>query len=231
MTESTTRDGVSNDENFDSGDGVSNDDKKPGDGGASNKQVNYEDHKRAIDDLHKYKSKWRESSEKIDELTQQLENMKQTSLKEKEDYKSLYEQTVGQLDEERNRNKSLKDSVIYSEKYRAVYPQLKKMGFRDEAQNLLDMLDLKDLEVETTSEGRFLVSGVDQWAETFKAKYPYAFKQALGPTVNSPGSSLPPKEDKLTPAKLFEIEKECRKKGDMAPYYDAFKKYNQSLRS
>ena len=147
---------------------------------------------------------------------------KTKALTKNEDFKSLYEKTKADLESERQTSSKLKDSVLYSEKYRAVFPALKKAGLREDAENLLEMQQLGDLDIETTSEGRFLVSGVETYVDAFRAKHPYAFEKKKAPMINSAGGNQTVASNgSWSPEKLFKLEQECKKKGDMAPYQHA----------
>lgn len=195
------------------------------------KPIAKEDHQRALTDLKKYKSRWRETQSQLSDLQKEIETLKTAKLQGDNDYKTLYEGLKGKYDEQVNKNSQLKESLLYNEKFRAVFPELKKAGLRDDAQNLLEMQDLRDLEVEATSSGRFLVQDVQGWVDGFKQKYPYAFQPKKAPGVNSTGGqSQIDDTGKLTPQALFELERECKKKGDMAPYHAAYKRYLESKR-
>jgi hypothetical protein len=203
-------------------------DHTPEDSEEEPRSIKPEDHQRALKDMHRYKSLHRESSERIKALEAEMTEMRQQSMHEKENFKGLYEETKARLEEEQRKKEALKENVLYSERYRAVFPVLKKEGFRDDAHNLLDMMDLKDLDVEATTEGRFLVNGVDTWIDGFKHKYPYAFQAKKGPNVNSTsGGDAIMRPSEMTPAKLIEIEEKCKKNGDMKPYYEAVNIYRQ----
>jgi hypothetical protein len=205
------------------GEGGANDDVKTSE---ESRSVSPEDHKRAIDDLHKYKSRWRETSSKIQEYETKLKSLEESKLKEQEDFKTLAEQYRAEAESQKAKNKKLLDSVVYAEKYRAVYPELKKLGLRDDAQELLSMQDFHEVEVETTSEGRFLVNNAADWSQTFKKKFPFAFETKKAPNINGGGGTTTIGDSEaLTAEKLILIERECRKKGNMAPYYEAHKKY------
>lgn len=200
----------------------------PSENDSSVKTINPDDHKRALNDMLKYKQMLKDSQGTIETLQSQIDAINRKSLQEKEDFKGLYETTQSKLSEEMERNKKLQSAFLYSERHRAVFPALKKEGFRDDAQNLLDMLDLSDVDVEATSEGRFLVNGVDSWVESFKAKYPYAFAQKKAPLINTGtgGDRFTPQS--MTPSRLLEIEAECKKTGDKAPYYSALAEYRKN---
>lgn len=171
--------------------------------------INPEDHKRALDDMHKFKNRWRESQDAMAKLQSELESFKKQQLTDKEDYKSLYEQQVEQNQNLKSSYDKLKGNLLHSERYRAVLPKLQQAGLRSEALKLIDAANLDDLPVEATSSGRFLVEGVDTFVEQFKQDYPFAFESKKPPRVDGGGGATNPGDDgKMTPAKLLEIEKQ-----------------------
>lgn len=205
------------------GDSANNQNNQSGD---QSKPIDPNDHKRALDDLHKFKSAAKAEAERAAKLAADLEAIKAESLRSKEDFKTLYEKTQSKLAEKEQESAKLKQSVIYAERYRSVLPVLKEAGLRDDALNLLDMVSLDDIEIEATTNGRFICNGMDRFAETFKARYPFAFKEKQMPNVNTGGGQgKPGTPEKLDAAALFKLEQECKKKGDMQPYYEAVRKY------
>jgi len=196
------------------------------------KTINPDDHQRALKDLHKYKSQAKDATERVDQLTAELESFKTSQMAEKENFKGLYEETKSKLDEAVSREKSLKSAVLYGERHRAVFPVLKKEGLRDDAETFFnERFDLTDIDIEGTTEGRFLVNGVNDWVNNFKTNNPFLFQPKDGPKVNSSGgTSTPPTPQELTPTKLLEIEEKCKKSGNMKPYHEALRKY-QSMRA
>lgn len=193
---------------------------------AEPKVVPHDDHKRALDDMHRFKAAAKEAAERAAKLQQEMEAIKAESLRAKEDYKSLYETTQQKLAEKEQESSRLKQSVVYAERYRAVLPVLKEAGLRDDAMNLLEMVSLDDIEVEATTNGRFICNGMDRFAESFKARYPFAFKEKQMPNVNTGGGQGKPNQTgPMDAAALFRLEQECKRKGDMQPYYEAVRRY------
>lgn len=198
-----------------------------GTSGATNETVVPKaDHDRALKDLHRFKTQAREANDRISALEETIESLKAQGLKENNDYKALYEATKAKLDEATQKATSLKENVIYSERYRAVLPALQKAGLSPEASKLVEYADLSLLEVEPRN-GRFEVHGIDTFVEAFKIEHPYAFRSKAPATVNSGGATPPATRGTTdwTPAKLFAFEKECKAKGDMEPYRQAYKAY------
>ena len=178
--------------------------------------VRFEDHKRAIDDLHKYKSE-------AQTLREQLEERESERLREKEDFKALAEREK-KLREE-TEDKLRKHSSFYQNetKRNAIRAAALKAGIRSEAESDLELIPLDGIEVEITSTGRFLVHGADSFVEDLKRKRPHWFRSSQIPTVNSGGasSSLSP-DAELTPKALYELERK-----DPAKFKEAVKKYQQ----
>lgn len=163
--------------------------------------------RRLLSDLMKHKTKSRTLEGVVESLKQEIADMKKGNLKEKEDYKALYEAEVEAHKETKRRADGLKTNVSYSEKHRAAYPALKRAGLLDDAEKLISEAELDKLELEVTSSGRFNVIGIDTFVETFKNEYPFAFKTATTPTINSGANSttLPP-NTKITPQMVIAAE-------------------------
>lgn len=192
----------------------------------SSKQVAFEDHQRVLDDMHKFKREMKARDSQISELRKALEEKQAQSLREKEDYKTLFEQTKEKLAAEQAEKQKMLTNIQYSEKYRAALPALQKAGLREDALNLLEMQSFDEIELEATSTGRFLANGVDHFVEVMQSKFPYAFQKKQMPNINSAGGAQKmPSEAKLTPEYLIKLEKECRLSGDMAPFKEAKRKY------
>jgi hypothetical protein len=188
--------------------------------------VSKDDHDRALRDMHKFKQAARDAESKLAQMQSQIDDLKAAGLKQKDDYKGLYEATKQKLDEQIEQNNRLKENVLYSERYRAALPALQKAGLSAEASKLVEYADLSVLEVEPRN-GRFEVSGVDLFVENFKLEHPYAFRSNKPANVNAGGTNPPTTRgtEPMTPAKLFELEKQCKAKGDMAPYKAAYQAY------
>ena len=159
----------------------------------------------------------------------ELDSIKQNHLKEKEDYKSLFEQTSNENKTLKEDKERLQKSVIYSERFRAVFPELKKQGLVDQAHKYVEDLSLDDLEIETTSQGRFIVKGTGGWVERFKAENPLLFQTPKPANINTGGGrSADLQADEITPARIFELEQVWKKSGkpeDRKAYESAYRTY------
>lgn len=194
--------------------------------------VSRADHQRALDDMHKFKERTKVQATELATLKSTVEELSGKILSSSKDFETLFNQEKGKREAAESEKERLKGSVIYSERHKSAYPALKKAGLRDDADNLMDLMDLEAIEVEATSNGRFICSGVESFVESAKAKFPYAFQGKKAPTVNGgTGNGEPPVPTKLDPTKLFEIERQCRLKGDMKPYHTAVAEWNKQRRT
>ena len=176
----------------------------------------------AVNDMHKFKTRSKESQLQLDSLQTQFDEMKASNAKTDDDYKSLWEGEKTKNTELVDKHERLKGNLYTSERHRAVFPELKKAGLKDEAKGLFDSQDLSEIEVEATTNGRFLVNGVSSYVEKFKALRPYAFETKTAPDFNSdiPGTTSGDGK-KHDPDSLFLLEQDCKRKGDMKPWHDA----------
>lgn len=203
-------------------------------GGDSGKKdpVSWDDHQRALRDVHKFKDKAKALEGDYANLKAEVEALKAGKLKESNDFKTLYEAEAEKSKAQNVENQRLKLTVKNNERYRALMPALKEAGMLDSAHNILERLNQDEwdkLDVEVTSHGRMLVNGVADFVKDFKEHYPYVFKQRGMPNVNGAGGQAKPGESTdWTPAKIDALERECRRKGDMAPYRAAVEAYRKN---
>lgn len=202
------------------------------DGGANGKPdtVPKADHQRVLDDMMKFKKNFNDAAKENGDLKARLEALEKTKSETTGDFKSLYEKEKIARDELNGKYEGLKSSMVLTEKYKAASAALIKAGMNPEAMKLLDKEDFNEIEVEATSQGRFIPHGVDLYVDKFKKEFPFAFQTGKPPTMNGGGGSggTTTSGEDVTPAKLFEIEQECKKKKDMKPYYEALEKYKKS---
>lgn len=189
-------------------------------GGSGPKPINPDDHRRAIDDLNRYKRKAADEAKARAAIEAKLAD---TERKMKgEDIDSLRQRA-----EEAEREKeTLKTRVITSEKRRALLPALTEAGFRSDATKIIDALDLDDLEVEFSTHGNISVHGIQDFVKKVKRDYPFAFEPKKAAKVNAGGSGGGSSGSReWTPASLVELELKCKKTGDMKPYNAAMTEY------
>lgn len=176
------------------------------------------------DEMERLRLRAEESQRLAEQHQSKLKEIEEIRLKEKEDFKTLYEKEKEEKENLKKSNQNILNQVVYNEKYRAVYPALKKAGLSDEWSKLLDNEGLEDLQVETTSEGRYIVHGIETFTDKFKNAWPGAFKQKQTPNINS-GVNLRPElnNENITAEMVHRAEKS----GDRAKYLDLRNRYIQ----
>ncbi len=202
-----------------------------GEGGGAPQVVSKADHDRALADLHRFKTAAKANEDKVKELSTAVEQLKTQSATQANDYKSLYEAEKAKREAAETSHTSLLNNLVQTERHRAAYPALKKAGLRDDAESLIEVMDLSAIEIEATTSGRMVAQGVETFAEAMKVKYPYAFQKPSGPNVNGgTGSGAPITGERWTPAKLDTLERDCKKKGDLAPHRAAVAEWKKQGR-
>jgi hypothetical protein len=157
-------------------------------------------------DMFKYKRELQDSQKKIDELVAQQNAAEEARLLEGENFKGLYEKTKEELDRIANEKKSIVESVMVDKKLSAVREFAAKNGITDEGMEDLEMLNMDDVVVETTSEGRINVHGADSWVENLKSRRPNWFGGKNPPNINN-GTGNPALEDRTySPRELLELQ-------------------------
>lgn len=195
------------------------------------KTVSYEDHKRALDDMHGFKSQVKTLQEKIDAIESK-------KLEEGNQYKTLWEtEKKKREDAEAETNKTIgymKNSVRHGEVKAAAVAS----GLRKEALADLDLLDMNDVPVEVTSTGRFIVNGAQEKVDRIKADKPHWFTLANPPGINPGGAGAPPAGagaggagGKVTVAQVAQAEMDWKRgkiqKADYEKIYRQYCKDNQ----
>jgi hypothetical protein len=177
---------------------------------------------RVLADMHRQKEAKRAAETELTTLRQSVEELQTKLAAGNSDFKALFEAEKAKHAAAKAEADGLKKAVHYNERYRAAYPELKKAGLRNDAENLIDAMKLDTIEIEATSNGRFLCNGVDKFIEAAKATFPYAFEKPQTPIVNGgTGSGTPGAAQQWTPKALFELEQQCKAKRDMGPYHAA----------
>lgn len=170
--------------------------------------------KRALEDTIKYKKQ-------VQELQQQLKSFQEEKLKGEQNFKSLWETTKQELESVRSERDGFFNSYFEEQKRTAVKTDLIKLGLRPEAEADVDLIDLSDVAIEKTDQGRVLVHGANQKAEQIKKSRPHWFKNQKDVTINSGGTNtINTGDQKLTPMYMVELEKKDPKK-----YRELFPKY------
>lgn len=168
--------------------GAGSDDKDDDKDQGKGKTVAWQDHQRALADLHKNK-------DEAKKLREELKKRDEQKLKETNDWKSLAEKYQGERDEaktESERTSSAFKNTLRAQKVQAL---AEKAGLRTEARDDLDLLDLDGVEVDVTESGRYLIKGADSFVESLKKSKPHWFKAATAPKFNSGGGKSGASDD------------------------------------
>lgn len=158
------------------------------------------------------------------------EKAKADKLKAENKFKELADENEKKALEATQRAERIENSYLTDRKFNAVRTAAEKLGLRVEAVADLEGLDLDDIQVETTSTGKINVLNADKFASRLKTQKPHWFQDPKATKVNSNGQRVVDDSSdtgEMTGSKLLKLEMECRKKGDMAPYQAAFKKFQQ----
>lgn len=152
----------------------------PADNGGA---VNRADHERALRDLHRFKEESRQAQEKLKEA-------ETNRLKEQQNWKTLYEQTLEEKKKLEGQVKFMTEGQINSLKMSSLKNEAARLGLLDSAMEDLEMLDLSDLIVETTNNGKARVVNAQTYAEMLKSKKPHWFGSKAAPQVNTSSPSI-----------------------------------------
>lgn len=171
-------------------------------------------------DMHKYKNRVRE----LEAAQNQLETDR---LKEKEEYKTLYEKSQEEANKWKKEAESGQALFSNTQKYEAVKRHAVQAGILDEAVDDLEMLDLEGVEIETTNKGRFTVRGAKEFVDSLKTKKPYWFKSVKAPKINPGGGGAKPTEKgDLTASDVYEAERQYKAgKITQKQYYELHQRY------
>jgi len=183
------------------------------------KTVKFEDHKRVLDDMHKYKKAVQEQSEKLAEFETKL-------LEKDQDWKKIAEKYKADAESYKKDLTETKSAFVRTQKFNEVQAKALAAGLRPEAIDDLERIDLDAIEVEVTNTGRMSLNGVDDLVESLKKTKSYWFKTPKAPTVNGGGANGTDGDIKLTPSYMFELEKKDPKK-----YQETLPKYLAQRRS
>jgi hypothetical protein len=91
----------------------------------------------------------------------------------------------------------------------------------------IDLIDLDDVVVETTSTGKVNILGADSFAEKLKTLKPHWFEVKGTTVVNSNTPRVEGSAGPITVEQVLAAEKEGRKKGDLTQYRELYNQYRQ----
>ncbi len=182
--------------------------------------VSRADHERALADLNKFKKA-------ASELAKREKDLETSRMKEQNQHKELAERYEAEAKEANEKAERIQNSYLSERKFNALRAKCSELGLRPEALSDLEMLDLGDIEIETTSTGKINVLGADKFATQLKTRKPHWFSDKAAPKVNTNGTRVLDSGDAITPKDLLKAEAKGRKAGDMSEYYEMHKKFQQ----
>lgn len=171
--------------------------------------------KRALDDLHKFKKRYKDAEKEKQRLQQQIEEFQTQKLREQEDWKTLAEREAQAKKEALERYESLRESIYQNEKFNAVRSYAMQKGLIPEAERDLSLLSMDGVTVEATSEGRLIVHGAESFVDnTLLKDRSHWFRSKEVPRFNSGGAG---QKGGVTPeisaSIVVELERKFRRTG------------------
>lgn len=197
---------------------------------STEKSVKWEDHKRALDDLHKFKASQRELERKLVELERTREQEQLSKLEEEQQFKKLWETSKQKISTLEQENQNIKQSFFVQEKFNAVKAAALKAGIYEEALDDFTADKLDDVVIEKTDQGRVIVHGADEFVDKLKKTRPFMFRSTTAPVVNSGGTAVMT-DQVATLAQVVELEQKWRRtqsKQDRIAYETAYVNYKKN---
>ena len=150
-------------------------------------------------------------------------------MKKNQQWQELAELKEKEADEAKRDSAKLKESLVFDRKFSAIREAALAAGIRKEAVSDLELLDLSEVQIETTSTGRINIIGADKTVDRLKTLKPHWF----GNKGNKVNSDIPDVQTSgsVTMKQIYEAEKKAKESGDYAPYKQALIKYKQQLRN
>jgi hypothetical protein len=184
------------------------------------KTVSWKNHRRALDDMHRYKTE-------ANELKTRNSELEEEKLREKENWKSLAERYKTDADKYKAEAENGKSLFANTQKFNAVKKVALESGLLPEALDDLDLLNLDEVVVESTDHGRYAVHGVKEFVETLKQTKNHWFVKKQAPNVNSGGGTVKPDEGQpLSPSDVINAEKQYKLgKISREQYTDIYSRY------
>lgn len=197
------------------------------------KTIKFEDHKRALDDMLKYKKTSQESDRKVAELQALIKDRDRAALEKGSDFKGLYELERGRADDLAKQVDSLtqktaqqRELYARAEKLKAVQTALLNAGFKKEALKIIEKESLEELELELTTTGRVNILGVDSYVDRFTKDWAVLKGPVHGVQVNSGGGAATQDEKPLTDSYMVELSR-SRKPEDQVKFKSLWAQYIQ----
>lgn len=175
-------------------------------------------------DMFKYKEEAEKAKKLMDE--QRLQRLKET-----QNWEAVAKEKEQEAESERLRRQTLESSIIQHQKFMALKTEALKQNMHPSSIDDLELLDLPEVTVETTSTGKILVQGAERAIAGLKTLRPHWFKQNA-PSINpNTPETLQVNPNKMTLEELKKIEQEYKKnptQANKALYHDAILKFKNT---
>ena len=160
--------------------------------------------KKALGDLHKYKSR-------VKELETAAETGRLDKLREKEQWQDLSKEWQDKAEKSETRANDLEQGMIFDKKYSAVREIALRSGLRNEALRDLELVSLEDVEIEVTSTGRVNVLNADKAVERLKSSRPHWFGRRGKCNVNANEPEVVVSGKEVTYNDVVKSRRDCKK--------------------
>lgn len=168
--------------------------------------------------VNHYKQELEKTRLEKERIEKQLEELRVAQLKEKSNFKDLYELEVTKRRDAETKLQSLSSSFVDNLMRKEIEAEALASGIRPEAISDLELVDKGMIETETTSTGKINFLNVKEFVQSLKSTRPYWFKNGEPPKINGALPGNPQFKD-LTPAQILELQKK-----DPAKYNEVMKK-------
>lgn len=203
--------------------GGNSNDGGSGNGDAGGKTIKPEDHERALADLHRFKAEAKKKEDDIKALQDQINQLKTSGLKAKEDWKTLAEQYEGESKTAKDELSKVKAGIAETFKLMEVKSEAQKLGIKESAMKDLDLLRFDEVEAVFATDGKVSVKGAKEAAELLKKTRDHWFTTGKVENINTggKGGGTP---GELTSAYMNDLEKK-----DPAKYKQLMPQYVKQI--
>lgn len=143
----------------------------------------------------KLKAELSKTQKQYEELVNQMKAKQTEEMKQKEDWQKLATHWETEAKDYEKRYMNMQQSVVFDKKLTDLKTKAAAENIRKEALDDLEMLDLNEIHVETTSTGKLNVLGTEDLLSKLKVKKPHWFQSAKTnfntqtPTATSSGDT------------------------------------------
>ena len=154
-----------------------------------------------------YKQKIQSIEEENARLKRERDDQITENLKQKENFKGLYELEKKKREEAEGKAKHVAQSYFDGLKTTSIEQEAIKAGILDVALDDIKMLDSDGIvDIETTSTGRANVLGAKEFVESLKERKPHWFRKDGAPTINRGVPGDYQKAKVLTPDEMVQLQ-------------------------